>query len=66
MLVAVLLLYCAWAVTPAYAHALLLRSNPAANAVLAEAPAQIELFFSETVEPSLSTISVFDFKRQSG
>jgi copper transport protein len=60
LLLAVLLLYSAWAVSPAYAHALLLRSNPAANAVLAEAPAQIELFFSETVEPSLSTISVFD------
>jgi copper transport protein len=59
-LLTVLLLYCAWAVTPVLAHALLLRSNPAANAVLAQAPAQVELFFSETVEPSLSTISVFD------
>ncbi len=47
-------------VTPAWAHALLLRSNPAANAVLKEAPAQIELFFSETVEPGLSTVSVLD------
>src|ERR1700690_2978085 len=54
------LLYCAWVVTPAHAHALLLRSNPAPNAVLAQPPAQVELFFSETVEPSLSTISVFD------
>ena len=55
-----ILLYSAWAVTPAHAHALLLHSNPAPNSVLAQAPAQVELFFSETVEPSLSTISVFD------
>jgi copper transport protein len=56
----VLFLYCAWAVTPALAHAMLIRSNPSPNAVLAQAPAQIELFFSETVEASLSTISVYD------
>ncbi len=55
-----ILVYLAWSVTPAYAHALLLRSNPAPNAVLAQAPAQVELFFSETVEPGLSSISVFD------
>ncbi len=59
-LVAIVLLYCAGMVTPAYAHALLIRSNPAANAILPSAPAQVELFFSETVEPGLSTISVFD------
>jgi copper transport protein len=60
IMVAGILLYCAWAVTPVLAHALLLRSIPASNAVLAKAPAQVELFFSETVDPSLSTISVYD------
>ena len=54
------LLYCAWAVSPAYAHALLLRSNPAANATLTEGPAQVELYFTEALEPTLSTVSVFD------
>ena len=33
----IVLLYSAWAVTPVFAHALLVRSNPAANAVLAPA-----------------------------
>src|SRR5258708_20175968 len=60
VLLILIFLYSAWAVTLAFAHALLLRSNPAANAVLAQAPAQIELFFSESVDPSLSTISVYD------
>lgn len=56
----ILLLYSAWAVTPVLAHAVLLRSNPQANAVLAQPPVQIELFFSESVEATLSTIKVFN------
>jgi len=48
------------AVTPALAHALLVRSIPDENAALDRAPAQIELFFSETLEPSFSSISVLD------
>jgi methionine-rich copper-binding protein CopC len=47
-------------VTPALAHALLARSLPEANAALDRAPAQIELFFTETLEPSFSTITVFN------
>lgn len=39
---------------PALAHALLLRSLPAANAELAQAPDAIELWFSEPLEPELS------------
>ena len=42
------------------AHAVLLRSNPQANAVLDRSPAQVELFFSEPLEPNLSSISVID------
>lgn len=38
----------------ALAHALLLRSTPAPNAMLARAPASIELWFSEPLEPALS------------
>lgn len=45
---------------PASAHALLLRSNPEANAVLPQGPIQIELFFTETLEPSFSSVNVFD------
>jgi copper transport protein len=59
-LLAVILIYSAWAVTSVSAHALLVRSNPEANAVLQQAPAQVELFFSETLEPKLSSISVLD------
>jgi copper transport protein len=55
-----ILILSAWVVMPVHAHALLLRSNPASNSVLAAAPAQVELYFSEAVEPNLSTISVLD------
>jgi methionine-rich copper-binding protein CopC len=48
------------AVTPALAHALLVRSIPEANAVLDRAPAQIDLFFSEAVDPVFSTIKVLN------
>jgi copper transport protein len=65
LLLALVLIYCAWAVTPVHAHAVLLRSNPASNAVLAQAPAQVELFFSEPVEANLSTVSVLDSNAKS-
>jgi len=55
-----LLLYSAWAVPPAYAHALLVRSIPAANAVLDVPPVQVEIFFSEPLEENLSSIKVLD------
>jgi len=53
-------LYCAGAATSVSAHALLVRSNPSANAVLEQPPVQVELFFSEPLEPQLSSISVID------
>src|SRR5688500_7340232 len=53
-------LYCAWAVPAVSAHALLVRSNPAANAVLEQPPVQVEIFFSEPLEAQLSSIRVFD------
>ncbi len=56
----VALLYSASAAMPAYAHALLLRSNPVSNAELPQAPAEVELFFSEPVQTGLSTIGVLD------
>jgi len=59
-LIVIVLLYSAWAVTPVLAHALLVRSNPAANAVLAQPPVQVELFFSESVAETLSDIKVYN------
>src|SRR5262245_11371479 len=59
-LILLVLLYSAWVAPSARAHALLVRSNPAANAVLAQPPVQVELFFSEEVEEKLSSIRVFD------
>jgi copper transport protein len=56
----VIVLYSAGAVPSVFAHALLLRSTPAANAVLAQAPVQVEIFFSEPLEEGLSSIRVFD------
>jgi copper transport protein len=54
------LFYSASAVPSARAHALLVRSNPAANAVLEVPPVQVEIFFSEPLEEKLSSIKVFD------
>lgn len=56
----VVVLYSAWTVTTVYAHALLLRSTPQANAVLERSPVQVELFFSEPLESNLSSIKVYD------
>ena len=51
-----------FASTPVFAHAHLETSTPAANAKLAEAPAEITLDFSEAIEPKFSAIEVDDAK----
>jgi copper transport protein len=43
---------------PAGAHANLVRSNPSAGAVLATAPAQVQLWFSEQPDPHFSDVRV--------
>jgi copper transport protein len=45
---------------PAFAHANLSRSEPAANAVLEESPTEIRLWFTEPLEPSFSRIRLRD------
>jgi copper transport protein len=45
---------------PVLAHAELVRATPEANAALDEAPPQVELNFSEALEPSFSSITVLD------
>lgn len=47
-------------VLPAGAHSLLLESSPAANAVLAEAPAQVALRFNNRIEKRLSRLQLID------
>jgi len=44
----------------AFGHARLIRSQPAANATLKDAPRIVELWFSEDLEPTMSTITVTD------
>jgi copper transport protein len=60
-LLAAILVYSALTVTSVSAHAVLVRSSPEANAVLQQAPVQVELFFTETLEPNLSSITVVDY-----
>ena len=55
-----MLIFSAWGTSLVSAHALLVRSVPAANAVLEQPPVQVELYFSEPLEPTLSSISVVD------
>lgn len=45
--------------TPAFAHAKLVGSDPAANASI-KSPAMIKLTFSESLEPAFSTASLSD------
>ncbi len=44
----------------ASAHAILLRSNPAADSVLSVAPQQVSMWFSEALNPALSTAVVIN------
>jgi copper transport protein len=53
---AVLMLFGARAV--AYAHAMLLSSEPMANAHLTTSPARVRLLFSEEIEPSLAQLTL--------
>lgn len=56
-----LALLCALAITTAVlAHSQLIRSEPAANAVLATAPSQVKLFFDEPVNVNFSDVQVLD------
>jgi methionine-rich copper-binding protein CopC len=47
-------------VTPALAHAFLQHASPGAGAVVAKAPPEIALEFSESLEPTFSGITVSD------
>lgn len=48
----------------ASAHATLVRSSPAANAVLSQPPDEIRLWFSEALEPNFSSILLRDSSSQ--
>ena len=48
----------------ASAHAALLSSVPAASSVLAESPDRLQLTFSESVDPGLSSIRLFDSRQK--
>src|SRR5690349_11031215 len=54
------LILLAFAARPVIAHANLVRSEPAAGAVLDSAPDTVKLWFSEVPEPSLSRVELFD------
>lgn len=55
-----IILLLAVSVSIASAHANLVRSEPAANAILDKAPAQVRLWFSETPEPRFSQVQLFN------
>lgn len=48
----------------ALAHAVLVRSEPAANAVLTEPPQEVRLWFSEAISPEFSTARLLDANGQ--
>ncbi|HEX5414075.1 MAG TPA: copper resistance protein CopC [Chloroflexota bacterium] len=52
------------AIGSALAHANLVNSNPASGASLAKPPAQVQLWFSEPLEPSFSQAVIYDTNRQ--
>ena len=46
------------------AHAYLVRSSPAARAVITAAPERVQLWFNERLEPAYAVISVWNADRQ--
>src|SRR5712692_11820124 len=66
LLVAVLLAVCLALVLPgtSEAHAILLRSNPAQDAVLSTAPVQVQMWFTEALNPAASTAAVVNQANQ--
>lgn len=46
-------------VPDALAHALLVRSNPSKNAIVSEAPEQIDLWFNELLDEGFNSVEVF-------
>jgi methionine-rich copper-binding protein CopC len=48
-----------WRPAPAWSHAYLVRSAPAARAVVARAPERVQLWFNERLEPAYSRVSVW-------
>lgn len=47
-----------WPPAPAWSHAYLVRSTPAARSVVARAPERVQLWFNERLEPAYSSLSV--------
>lgn len=60
LLVVAVVFYCAWTISPAFAHAELVHSVPEPNAVLDQSPPQVEVILSEPLESTLSTVKVYD------
>lgn len=60
----VVVLACLRGPQSAQAHASLVRSDPAPNAVLEQLPAQVRVWFDEPIEPELGHLEVFDAKGQ--
>ena len=52
-------------VTPALAHALLVKAEPPRRAVLTKAPSQIRLWFNEEIEGAYSSLVVLDAEKNS-
>jgi copper resistance protein C len=53
-----------WRPVPAWSHAYLVRSTPAARAVVARPPGRVQLWFNERLEPAYSRVSVWDGQAQ--
>ena len=47
-------------ITPALAHAALVKAEPPRRAVLAKAPAQVQLWFNEEIESAYASLVVVD------
>jgi copper resistance protein C len=50
--------------SPVFAHAFPDHASPAVGAIVAQAPAEVQIWFSEKLEPAFSRIEVLDAKGQ--
>lgn len=55
---------CLLNVSSVFAHAMLVKAEPAKRASLTTAPSQVRLWFNEEIEPAFATLSVLDVNKK--
>lgn len=60
----VVIMLCLFNIGSVFAHAMLVKAEPAKRASLTTAPSQVRLWFNEEIEPAFATLSVIDANKK--